>query len=112
MKLIMDEIGALYHLKENSVGPPKRYLRADTKILLMKSGIECWTMSPGSYVREAIANIEILLVQDGRRMTNPMTPFLKTNYKPELDTSPLLDPLMTSKYQQLVEILRWSSELG
>ena len=31
-KPIMDEIGALYRLKENSVGPPKRYLGAGTKI--------------------------------------------------------------------------------
>ena len=59
----MDDIGALYRLKENSVGPPKRYLEADTKFLQMKSGIECWTMSTDSYVCEAIANVEIILEQ-------------------------------------------------
>ena len=63
-KPIMDEIGALYRLKENSVGPPKRYLGADTKFLQMKSGIQCWTMSPDSYLREAIANVEVMMEHD------------------------------------------------
>ena len=36
-KPVMDEIGVLYHLKENSVGPPKRHLSADTKVLQMKT---------------------------------------------------------------------------
>ena len=104
-KPIVDEIRALYRLKENSVIPPKRYLGADTKILQMKSGIQCWTMSPDSYVREAIVNIEILIEQDGKRMRKSSSPFPNTNYKPELDTSPVLDAPMMSRYQQLIGIL-------
>ena len=98
MKPIMEEIGALYRLKEYSVDPPERYLDADTKILKMKSGIQCWTMSPDSYVREAISNVEVLIEQDGKKMRKAMTPFPKTHFKPELDTSPLLDASMMSRY--------------
>ena len=63
----MDEVGHLYHVNENSIGPPKRYFGADTNILQMKSGIKFWAMSSDLYVREAIAIVEILLEQDGRK---------------------------------------------
>ena len=104
-KPIMEEIGALCCLKENSVGPPERYLGADTKILQMKSGVQCWIMSPDSYVREAISNVELLMEQDGNRKRRPMTPFPNMNYKPELDTSQLLDAPIMSRYRQLAGII-------
>ena len=53
--------------ESNTKGLPKRYLDTDTKILQMKSGIECWTMSLDLYAREAISNIENLLEQDWRK---------------------------------------------
>ena len=95
-KPIIDEVGHLYCVKENSVGPPNCYLGADTMVVQMKSGIECWAMSSDSYVREAIANVEILLGQDGRKWSKPKTTFPKMTYKPELDASPLLDLPMIS----------------
>ena len=50
---------ALNRLKEISVGPPKRYLGADKKTGQLKYEIQCWMMSPDSYVREAISNVEV-----------------------------------------------------
>ena len=55
-KPIMDKVGHLYHVKENSAGPP-----IDILAMRMKSGIECWAVSSDSYVREAIVTVEILL---------------------------------------------------
>ena len=54
----------------------------------------------------------LLLEQEGRKCSKPKTPFHKTAYRPELDTKPLLDPPMISRYQHLVGILRWSCKLG
>jgi len=45
MAAIMDEMAARYLLKDGSVGPPERYLGADTKITQASSGLECWAMS-------------------------------------------------------------------
>ena len=53
-KAILDEMAALYCLKEGSVGPPERYLGADTKKMQANSGLECWAMSSDSYVKEAV----------------------------------------------------------
>ena len=108
----MDEIGAIYGLKKNSVGLPKHYSGADTKTLQMKFGIQCWTMSPDSYVREAIVNIELLMENDGKRIKRASIPFPHMNCKPELDTSPLLDAPMMSRYQPIIGIFQWSCELG
>ena len=70
----MTEIGGLYHVEGNGVPPPKRYLGADIKIIQLQSGIECWAMSSDSYVREAIANVEILLEKDGKKWSRPKSP--------------------------------------
>ena len=37
---------------------------------------------------------------------------LSTNYRPEIDTSPELEPQQASYYQSLIGILRWIVELG
>ena len=47
---MMDELAAQYCLKDDSVGPPERYLGADTKITQAISGLECWAMSSDLYV--------------------------------------------------------------
>ena len=43
-----------------------------------------------------------------KRATAP----LSTNYRPEIDTSPELEPQRASYYQSLIGILRWIVELG
>ena len=44
---------------------------------------------------------------------NPILPCLTTlNYRPELDTTPELDPAEAAHYQSLIGILRWIIELG
>ena len=111
-KSIMDELAAQYRLKEGSVGPPERYLGADTKFTQAKSGLECWAMSSDSYVREAVKVVEQFFEEDGKKWKKPMTPFPRLNYQPELDSSPLLEPELISRYQQMIGILRWSCELG
>ena len=111
-KAIMDQMAELYRLKEGNVGPPERYLGADTKITQATSGLECWAMSSDSYVREAVNVVEKFIEADGGKWKKPKTLFPKTNYQPELDESPLLEPELISRYQQLIGILRWSCELG
>ena len=102
----MDELAARYRLKEGSVGPPERYLGADTKITQASSGLECWAMSSDSYVREAVKVVEQFQECDGKKWKKPTTPFPRLNYQPELNDSPLFEPEMISRYQQLIGILR------
>ena len=109
---MMDELAARYCLKNGSVGPPERYLGADTKITQATSGLECWAMSSDSYVREAVKVVEQFHDSDGKKWKKPMMLFPRLNYQLELDDSSLLEPELISRYQQLIGILRWSCELG
>ena len=110
---IMDDFSKLYRLKPDSVGPPDRYLGADIGVQYTSSGAECWAMSSDSYVRNALRIVEGYLKAQGQDFKNKAScPFSNSTYKPELDDSPLLEPDMISRYQQLIGILRWACELG
>jgi len=60
----MDQIKELYRLKNESVGPPSRYLGANVGKFQLKSGLECWSASAHDYVKSAVHNIEEVLAQD------------------------------------------------
>ena len=103
----------MYRLKPDSVGSPTRYLGADIGIQNSESGVECWAMSSDSYVRNALQVVEGYLAAEGCSFRNKAScPFSSADYKPELDDTPLLEPEMISRYQQLIGILRWACELG
>ena len=110
----MDKIGLIYRLKEGSVAPPERYLGANIEKVQLPDGRIAWSMSCGDYLKGAIKNIDDTLAEsksalkmfgDGHR------PY-PSSYRPEIDTSTLLEPELISRYQQLIGILRWSIELG
>ena len=110
---IMDEFSKLYRLKPDSVGPPSRYLGADIGVQDSEAGVECWAMSSDSYVRNAVRIVEgYLSAEDSKLRYKASCPFSSADYKPELDATPLLEPEMISRYQQLIGILRWACELG
>ena len=43
---------------------------------------------------------------------NQMNRLMNQKYCLELDVSPELDPVQVQRYQQLIEMLRWTCELG
>ena len=69
-------------------------------------------MSSSHYIKEAISNLERHLNAEGLRLQGkPQTP-MRSDYRPELDTSPLLTPEQANYYMSLIGILRWAVELG
>ena len=65
-----------------------------------------------SYVRNAVQNVKLLLNEEGRGLkATAKTPFL-TTYRPELDTTDELGDELSSRYLQLIGVLRWAVELG
>ena len=115
--LFMDQLEHTYRLKENSVGEPDRYLGANIDRVQLKDGRIVWSMTSKDYVINAIRNLEDMLEKEG---ASPLKVFGKkagerpfpSNYRPELDVSPMLDDQLQSRYLQLIGILRWSIELG
>ena len=115
-KSIMEMIGKGFDLKNDEYGPPTTYLGGDVETFQLPDGKRAWSMLSTSYVRNAVKTVDILLAGDelelkgssNKRHAGP----LPSGYKPELDTTDECDPEYTSRYQQLIGILRWAIELG
>ena len=89
---IMKVIGQGFEIKNNEWGRPTRYLGADVELFQLPTGMKAWSLHCKSYVKAAVDTVKDLLSEDGRN--------------DECDAD------YTSRYQQLIGILRWAVELG
>ena len=117
-RAIMDVIGSKFEIKNNDISEPTMYLGADVERYQLPNGHSVWSMHSDSYVKGAIETVKRLLAEDnpprelkGKRNKANAGP-LPSGYKPELDTTDECDAEHTSRYQQLIGILRWAVELG
>ena len=111
-KPTMDALGALYLLKPEACGQPTRYLGANVGKYQLPDGREVWSMSSYDYVRNAVKNLEVTLNEEGMKLKGRAERPLPSNYRPEIDISPLLSDELANRYQNLIGILRWACELG
>jgi hypothetical protein len=113
---LLERIQANYELNPSSIGPPTRYLGADVRQVTRPgdaTGQEYWSFSANSYVKNAVRNVKILLQAEGRGLNSTAkTPFPSTTYRPEVDTTDECDSDGSSRYSQLIGVLRWAVELG
>ena len=107
------KLGAIYDLKEDSVGPPDTYVGAQIGKTQLPNGFTAWQLEADKYVKNAIDVVQKLLDEDGDglQIKQAKTPF-PSSYKPELDVTEELDDAMISRFRQLIGILRWAVELG
>jgi hypothetical protein len=114
-KVHLTKLNQFYEFNLASVGTPERYLGTNIDRCTIPNdatGGEYWSMSSHSYVRNAVQNVKLLLNEEGRGLkSTAKTPF-STTYRPELDTTDELDDNLSSRYSQLIGVLRWAVELG
>ena len=116
-KKFMDALQKVYRLKDDSLGPPSRYLGANVEKVQLEDGSTAWSTTSEEYCRAAIENLEQEL--EGENM-QPLKFFGKkagerpfpAQYRPEVDTTPVLSEEKQPRYLQLIGILRWAIELG
>ena len=113
----MKRLAEVYRLKDGSVGEPDRYLGANIEKIQLDDGSVAWSMMSIEYVTNAIQNLEDMLDHDG---VQPLKIFGKlteeipfpSNYCTKLDVSLVSGYTLTSRYLQLIGVLRWAIELG
>ena len=110
--VLKNEIGRYFYIKEGSVGPPSIYLGNKVSKVTLDNDVEAWSLSSSQYVQNAVENVEKQLKKDGKCLPKRANSPLSSNYRPELDISPELDPARASLYQSYIGILRWITELG
>ena len=95
---IMDNLSALYCLKENPsnrkrYGTPDSYLGANIGLYTLPrntSGKQKWYMSSDDYVADVIKNVEGKLAEANRRLCIKVSTLMTVRYRPELDMTRLL----------------------
>jgi hypothetical protein len=110
----LQKLGTFYEFNLSSIGPPTRYLGANvTRVTIPgeSTGYEYWALSSRSYVKNAVKNVKEMLQSEGGLKGQAKTPFM-SGYRPELDVTDELDSELSSRYSQLIGILRWMVELG
>ena len=96
-RVIREEIGRYFEIKEKSIGPPNIYLGSNVRKVELVNGVEAWAFGSSQYVQAAVRNVEGYLQKRKeagdtkfslpRRATTP----IQTTYRPELDVSPELN---------------------
>jgi hypothetical protein len=109
----MESIAKFYRLKDGYASPT-RYLGATIRKwrILGDEDASHWGLSSDEYIKQAIANVELELEREGKRLQGRYSTPMSTNYRPELDFSPFLSDAASTYYIELIGILRWAVELG
>ena len=111
-KVLREELGSMWELKEASIGPPKIYLGGTVRKVDLENGTKCWAFGSAQYVKVAVQNVEECLKREGGALPARAPTPLSRDYRPELDTSEELPPDEVAHYQSLIGVLRWIVELG
>ena len=107
------KIDYYFKMKEGSIGDPDIYLGSKIKQITLPNGVDAWLMSPTKYVTEAVKNVERYLEKEyGSKLPKRVSGPLPTDYRPEVDVTPVLEGDELSYYHSQIGILRWIVELG
>ena len=111
-RILRDEIGRYFKLKEESIGPLDIYLGGKVRKMTLDNGQEAWSFSSSQYVRTAVQNVEEYLNEHGNGWPERPKHLCGQHYCPELDVTPELESEWALYYQSLIGVLRWIVELG
>jgi hypothetical protein len=103
-----------FKMKDGSIQEPTFYLGAKLKKMVLTNGVIACGMSSSKYVNAAIQNVrEYLATSSGiHTLKKKATAPFPVDYRPEMDVTPELSPVMTNYYQTQIGVLRWCVELG
>ena len=57
-RILRDELGKYFKLKEEIIGPPKIYLGGNVRKVTLETGVECWAFGSSQYVQASVKNIK------------------------------------------------------
>ena len=109
---VMEKLMKEYKLKNDEFGEPKRYLGANVGLYELDDNKKYWSMSAHDYLQQACKTVRELTEKEGRRWISKRKNVMIEAYRPECDVSNLLGDELSTRYMQLIGILRWGVELG
>ena len=109
-KETMDALGETFKFKNNKVERVESYLGA--RVRWYQQGFSCWTILSVDYVNAAIKTIEAALKDKRYKLMSKANTPMTSSFIPELDGSPELGDDNCQLFQELIGMLRWSTEIG
>ena len=109
----MTKLSEFYRLKDGT-DEPDRYLGGNIERVQTQDGSVAWSLSCHDYLFNAIKQVQADLSQKDlslKQFSTGLRPY-PASYRPEMDVTSTLDEDGTTKFQQLIGILRWAIELG
>ncbi len=103
---VLLRLDKFFKMKPGLIGDHDVYLDVTIKQMCLANanGVMAWASSPLKYVRASVDAVTTYLTNLGdRRWSMP---------KKELDTTPTLNPELSSWYASLIGMLRWMVEIG
>jgi hypothetical protein len=103
-----------FNMKDGSIQEPTFYLGVKLKKTVLPNGVIASGMSSSKYVHSAVQNVRDYLETSagGQTLKKKATAPFPVDYRPEMDTTPELSPVMANYYQTQSGVLRWCVELG
>ena len=90
---IRHEIGKIFVVNPNSIGPPTHYLENKVSYITLENVQNSWRFRSSQYVKDAVKNFIGTLAQYWRTLTKRGKYPWNSNYRPDTDTSPeILSP--------------------
>lgn len=111
-KVLRDEIGKCFELKEESIGPPKICLRGHAQKVEMENGVNTWSFGSSQHVQLAVKNVQEHTGKRGWKLPSRHDTPLSGSHQPELDVLPKLDPMDAPHCQSLIGVPGWMVEPG
>ena len=110
-KDVLKAVQPIFKLKDDRIEPPDMYLGAMLSVM-EDDGIQGWCMSSDKYVKAAVENVEQELARVSQRLPTKCRTPMTVGYCPERDVSAELTSEGIQRYQELIGVLRWATELG
>ena len=108
---ILQEVQKYVKFKNDKIEAPTNYLGAKIEKKEI-NGHALWAISSVDYIKAAIANVEKTFSNTAWKVPSRANTPMTTEYIPELDGTPELDAKYLQRYQELIGILRWATEIG
>ena len=79
-KLLREEVGKYFVLKEKSIGPPTIYLGNKVSKVTLENGVDAWAFSSSQYVQSAVKNVKDYLQRNGKSLPKRANTPFTSNY--------------------------------
>jgi len=110
-RYIREELGSDFTVKEKLIGPPTEYLGNKVSLVELDTGVQAWSFSSSQYVQNAVKNVEEYLTKRQSKLPTQAKSLWTSNYCPETDITPELQPTEAAYFQSLIGVSRWIVEL-